>query len=105
MTEFQQRVRAVILATEPGDVVSYGEVAEEAGFPGAAKAVGNLLAHSDDLPWWRIVPASGRLHESKARRWAALLRAEGVEVVDGRITRPGRRPRRTGTAPPPAAGR
>ena len=28
---------------EPGEVVSYGEVAEEAGFPGAARAVGNLV--------------------------------------------------------------
>ena len=30
----------------PADVVTYGEVAEEAGFPGAARAVGNLLRRS-----------------------------------------------------------
>lgn len=69
----------------PGEVVSYGEVAEQAGFPGAARAVGNLLRTSEGLPWWRVVTAGGRLvpgHEVKQTR---LLRAEGVVVREGRV--------------------
>lgn len=89
---FEERVLAVIAGLAPGEVVTYGEVAREAGAPGAARAVGNVLARSDvaDLPWWRVVQASGRLplgHEQEAAR---RLRAEGVVVRDGRVVFPRR---------------
>lgn len=78
----------------PGDVVTYGEVAAEAGHPGAARAVGRVLASSGgELPWWRVVNATGRLAPGKERDQAARLRAEGVEVTDGRVChQPARRP-------------
>jgi methylated-DNA-protein-cysteine methyltransferase-like protein len=86
MAGFEQRVTAVIKALAPGEVVAYGEVAEEAGFPGAARAVGNVLARSDEpLPWWRVVQASGRLAAGKERDQARRLRAEGVACRDGRV--------------------
>ena len=84
--EFVEAVVAVIAATRPGDVVTYGEVAEEAGFPGAARAVGNLLARDGaDLPWWRVVAAGGRLVPGHEERQARLLRREGVAVRGRRI--------------------
>jgi len=89
MTAFERRVREVIVALRPGDLATYGEVAEEAGHPGAARAVGNILAESEGLPWWRVVAASGRLvpgHEAEQTR---RLRAEGVTVAGGRIRRIG----------------
>jgi methylated-DNA-protein-cysteine methyltransferase-like protein len=54
-TDFRRRVIAVIGRLQPGEVVSYGDVAAEAGFPGAARAVGAVLASDtdDELPWWR----------------------------------------------------
>ena len=67
--------------------MTYGEVAAEAGFPGAARAVGRVLRVSDDLPWWRIVTSTGRLVPGQEKRHAALLEAEGVIVQDGRIIR------------------
>lgn len=76
----------IVAATAPGDVVTYGEVAEEAGHPGAARAVGNVLARTGaDLPWWRVVAAGGRLATAKEHRQAELLRKEGVRVERGRI--------------------
>src|SRR5688572_7982543 len=45
--DFERRVRRVLLALRPGEVATYGEIAEEAGFPGAARAVGNVLAGAD----------------------------------------------------------
>lgn len=75
-----------------GDLVTYGEVALEAGWPGHARAVGRLLStDSAGLPWWRVVPASGRLAPHLVREQSRRLRAEGVVVVDGRVRRP--RPR------------
>ena len=83
--EFETRVREVILQLQPGEVASYGEVAEEAGFPGAARAVGNVLARGDGLPWWRVVNSTGRFAPGKEAEQALQLRSEGVQVSDGRI--------------------
>lgn len=77
---------AVLQSLGLGEVVTYGEVAAEAGYPGAARAVGRLLATSDEeLPWWRVVTSTGRLVPGHESTHAARLRAEGVEVVDGRV--------------------
>ena len=78
-------------ALRPGDVVTYGEVAAEAGYPGAARAVGTLLARSGGAyPWWRVVAASGRLVPGHEREQARLLAAEGVELRRGRVPRSSR---------------
>jgi methylated-DNA-protein-cysteine methyltransferase-like protein len=86
MSHFEQRVRAVILSLRPGEVATYGEVAEEAGFPRAARAVGSVLGRTEGLPWWRVVAASGRLVPGHEGDQARRLRAEGVEVRRGRVT-------------------
>ncbi len=75
---FESRVREVIAALEPGEVTTYGEVAAEAGFPGAARAVGSLLRHSTGLPWWRVVSAAGRLVPGGEEEHRRRLEAEGV---------------------------
>jgi methylated-DNA-protein-cysteine methyltransferase related protein len=86
MTRFEQAVVRVLQSLGPGEVVTYGEVAAEAGFPGRARAVGNILATSDgDLPWWRVVTSTGRLVPGHEDEHARRLRAEGVAVVDGRV--------------------
>jgi methylated-DNA-protein-cysteine methyltransferase related protein len=83
--DFTSAVTGVIESLRPGEVMSYGEVAEEAGFPGAARAVGNLLSTTPGLPWWRIVTRNGRLAPGHEQRQAELLRAEGVVVRNGRV--------------------
>ena len=85
---FRARVVAVIASLGVGEVVSYGDVAGQAGFPGAARAVGSVLATSDGLPWWRVVMSDGRLAPGKEREQGRRLRAEGVSVRDGRVDRP-----------------
>jgi methylated-DNA-protein-cysteine methyltransferase-like protein len=87
VTRFEDEVLRVLNSLEPGDVVTYGEVAEEAGYPGAARAVGNILSKSEGLPWWRVVGAGGYLKTGHNNRQAELLRAEGVAVNGRRITR------------------
>jgi methylated-DNA-protein-cysteine methyltransferase related protein len=86
MSRFEQAVVAVLASLRPGDVVTYGEVAAEAGYPGRARAVGRVLATSDrDLPWWRVVTATGRLVPGHEAEHARRLRAEGVPVTDGHV--------------------
>jgi methylated-DNA-protein-cysteine methyltransferase-like protein len=81
MTGFEEEVAAVLRGLRPGEVVTYGEVAAEAGHPGAARAVGRVLATSGgDLPWWRVVTSTGRLVPGHEAEHARRLRAEGVSV-------------------------
>ncbi|MGH8999767.1 MAG: MGMT family protein, partial [Acidimicrobiia bacterium] len=70
----------------PGEVVTYGEVAREAGRPGAARAVGHVLATTTSrLPWWRVVTASGRLVPGHEAEHARRLASEGAGLHNGRI--------------------
>jgi len=81
---FETAVYSVLRRLRRGDVVTYGDVAMEAGFPGAARAVGRLLATgTQDVPWWRVVTSSGRLVPGHEVEHARRLRAEGVELIDG----------------------
>jgi methylated-DNA-protein-cysteine methyltransferase-like protein len=82
---FSDRVRAVIAALEAGDVASYSEVAAWAGHPGAARAVGRVLAHSEGLPWWRVVNAAGRLTPGHEHTQARHLASENVAVQANRV--------------------
>lgn len=68
-----------------GEVVSYGEVARRAGYPRAARAVGNVLATSMGLPWWRVVRANGELAAHSGDEQARRLRREGIAIRDGRV--------------------
>jgi len=83
---FAEQAEQVIRALRPGEVVTYGEVAADAGRPGAARAVGHLLAtRPADLPWWRVVAANGRLVPGHEAEHARRLAAEGVPVEGGRV--------------------
>ena len=66
-------------------MVTYGEIAEEVGHPGAARAVGNVVAQAEGLPWWRVVTATGRLVPGHEEVQARRLRSEGVAVRGKRV--------------------
>ncbi len=82
----ERRIVDVIRALVPGEVVTYGDVADVAGFPGRSRLVGRILATTEeDLPWWRVVNAAGRLVPGNEHEQAAVLRGEGVVVREGRV--------------------
>jgi methylated-DNA-[protein]-cysteine S-methyltransferase len=62
-TPFQLAVAETLRASVPrGEVVSYGELAALAGYPGAARAVGTFCAHNRFMllvPCHRVVGADG----------------------------------------------
>jgi O-6-methylguanine DNA methyltransferase len=62
MTPFQRKVLKAISKIPPGDTMTYGDVAKAAGKPGAARAVGNVMAMNPIpliLPCHRVVAANG----------------------------------------------
>jgi alkylated DNA nucleotide flippase Atl1 len=88
--DFIGRVLDVVAAIPPGKVMSYGDVAATLGSR-AARAVGTVMAHyGGDVPWWRVVRASGHPpidHESRALEY---YRAESTPLKwsrDGNVYR------------------
>ena len=82
---FEDAVTEVIEAIPAGEVTTYGEVATEAGYPGAARAVGNIMRTVPGLPWWRVIAANGRLVPGLEVEHTQRLRSEGVRVANGRV--------------------
>jgi methylated-DNA-protein-cysteine methyltransferase-like protein len=88
MSERDQRILDVIRSLREGEVVTYGDIAEDAGYPKLSRLVGRILATTDEeVPWWRVVNSVGRLVPGHEREQSAILRAEDVHVVEGRVRR------------------
>ncbi|OOG61026.1 cysteine methyltransferase [Rhodanobacter sp. B05] len=92
MKDRNARIYAAIAAIPPGRVASYGAIAARAGLPGRARLVGRLLGEVPDgmvLPWFRVLRASGYIAMPPGsrgfREQCRRLRAEGVEVRNGRV--------------------
>ena len=78
---FVERVLAVVDAIPPGRVMTYGDVAATLGSR-AARMVGQIMAYyGSDVPWWRVVRASG--HPPAAHEHIALqhYRAEATPLL------------------------
>lgn len=84
-TQFERAVASVLHGLLAGDIMTYGEVAAEAGYPGAARAVGSFLRNKSGYPWWRVIAANGRLVPGLEVEHARRLKSEGVPVEDGRV--------------------
>jgi methylated-DNA-protein-cysteine methyltransferase-like protein len=98
---FEVRVLAILRGLRPGEVVTYGEVAAEAGSPGAGRAVGNVVAGcDDDVPWWRVVTSTGRLVPGHEAEQARRLSKEGVATPGGRVPRARQADRERSRRPP-----
>ena len=86
ITEDQvERVRALVAAIPAGRVTTYGDIADAAALP-SPRIVGWIMrTDSSDLPWHRVITASGRPATHLRTRQLERLRAEGVLAVDGRV--------------------
>ncbi|VBA36205.1 MGMT family protein [Mycobacterium attenuatum] len=80
-----ERVRALVAAIPPGKVATYGDIADVAGLS-SPRIVGWIMrTDSADLPWHRVITASGRPARHLTSRQLELLRAEGVLSTDGKV--------------------
>ncbi|BBZ23924.1 MGMT family protein [Mycolicibacter hiberniae] len=78
-------VRALIAGVPAGRVTTYGDVACAAGLS-SPRIVGWILrTDGADLPWHRVVPASGRPSAPRSAEQLERLRSEGVPAVDGKV--------------------
>ena len=89
---FSESVYEYLKTVPKGKVVTYGMIAWAIGHPRASRQVGNALHHNPYpvvVPCHRVGNREGRLAPEFAfggwEMQASLLRAEGVEVVDGYV--------------------
>lgn len=85
-SNFAERVRTIVRLIPKGETMSYGQVAAAVGSPGAARAVGTIMANNHDpsVPCHRVIKADGSPGkynrsggvEEKRR----MLRSEGVTI-------------------------
>lgn len=91
--ELEQAVREIVATIPSGKVATYGQIAEMAGAPGAAREVGYIMSRvspKQNLPCHRVVNKTGTLAPSFAfggqDRQRAMLEAEGIQfTADGLI--------------------
>lgn len=79
VSDFHQRVYGITRAIPPGRTLTYGEIADQLGEPGAARAVGQALGHNPFAP---IVPCHRVL---AARSGGGGFSAEGGVATKLRI--------------------
>lgn len=80
---FAMKVRAVVAKIPRGKTMTYGQVANAAGKPRAARAVGMIMSKNYDpaIPCHRVVRADGKVgnyNRGGAFRKMKLLQEEGA---------------------------
>ncbi|PIC77375.1 DNA methyltransferase [Sporosarcina sp. P19] len=94
MEKFTEQAVAIIQAIPPGRVMTYGQVAAEAGNPRGARQISRILHSMSakyELPWHRIINAQGGIStpenaEGKGETQRERLLAEGVQFnANGRV--------------------
>jgi methylated-DNA-protein-cysteine methyltransferase-like protein len=82
---FYASVYRLVALIPLGKVTTYGQIARWLGHPSAARAVGyalHALPTGSDIPWQRVINATGRISSRCDRHYEAiqraLLEAEGV---------------------------
>jgi methylated-DNA-protein-cysteine methyltransferase-like protein len=82
----ERRIIDVLMSLGEGEVTTYGDVADVAGYPKHSRLVGRILSTTTlDVPWWRVVNAQGRIRTTNPALQAELLAEEGVLVTGGRV--------------------
>ncbi|MDP2629616.1 MAG: MGMT family protein [Candidatus Harrisonbacteria bacterium] len=85
-TEFQRKIWAVVKNIPKGETLSYKEVAELAGRPGAYRAVGNIVSKNYDpsIPCHRVIRANGQTggyNRGRKRKREILEKERSNEAV------------------------
>ena len=89
----EEKVYMVLAAVPSGSVVTYGQVAELAGLPRAARMVGRILGNlpkGTELPWHRVINAAGKIslpeNSPGFKTQKSRLQEEGVVLNNNRVS-------------------
>lgn len=82
MKIFTEKVLDIVKKIPKGKVMTYKQIAEKSGSPGASRAVGSIMAKNSDttVPCHRVIRSNGTIGPYNGLRGASkeeLLRSEG----------------------------
>ena len=80
-----ERVRGLVASIPSGRVVTYGDIACAAELSSPRIVAWIMRTDSADLPWHRVITASGRPAPHLEAQQLELLRAEGVIAINHRV--------------------
>jgi methylated-DNA-protein-cysteine methyltransferase related protein len=86
MQPFTEKVIEIIKAIPKGKVMTYGQIAREAGSPRAARQVVRALhsmSKKHHLPWHRVINAKGQIalqEDESYHEQLFSLESEGIQV-------------------------
>ncbi len=86
--DYELAIRRVVASLRPGDVATYAEVAEAAGYPNYHRQVAQVLRkYGESLPWHRVLGAGGviRTGLSFALEQRLRLQLEGVPFRGAKV--------------------
>jgi methylated-DNA-protein-cysteine methyltransferase-like protein len=84
----EEYVEAVLSAVEsipPGQVSTYGDIAEYVGQGGPRQVGAVMREYGGAVPWWRVLRADGTPADQLVDEQVQLLRSEGVRVTNGKV--------------------
>jgi methylated-DNA-protein-cysteine methyltransferase-like protein len=89
----EEKVFMVLAAVPSGSVVTYGQLADLAGLPRAARMVGRILGNlpkDTELPWHRVINAAGKISLAEDSQSVevqkARLQEEGIVFNNNRVS-------------------
>lgn len=83
--EFDEAVYDVVERIPPGQVMSYGDIAEHVGGFGPRRVAQAMSRSGGAVPWHRVVRTDGTPAPQLAVEQLARLRAEGAPVRGARV--------------------
>jgi alkylated DNA nucleotide flippase Atl1 len=83
--DYTELVLTVVEQIPPGQVATYGDIAEIVG-RGGPRQVGHVMAlYGHDVPWWRVVRANGRPARPLEKSGLRLLKADKTPLNGDRV--------------------
>lgn len=87
---FPKRVYNVVKEIPKGSFLTYKEIARQAGYPRAWRAVGNVLNKNKNrkIPCHRVIKSDGKIggYNRGQKQKIALLKKEGIIIHHGKVT-------------------
>jgi alkylated DNA nucleotide flippase Atl1 len=83
--DYAELVLSVVERIPPGQVATYGDIAEIVG-RGGPRQVGHVMALlGGGVPWWRVVRANGRPARNLEKPGLRLLKADKTPLKGDRV--------------------
>jgi alkylated DNA nucleotide flippase Atl1 len=83
--DYAELVLSVVERIPPGQVATYGDIAEIVG-RGGPRQVGQVMAlQGGEVPWWRVVRADGRPARNHEKPGLRLLKADKTPLKGDRV--------------------